>query len=128
MSNDFVLLPRNPNPTEVMEVIIKLAPDFKAYWDKSDNYSREKDGSFSLHGLFSEFGGYIRDAFPHIDKKVRKELFAFIENCAVTDMHSESGVSNAVCTCFLENLAGEGELSEAILSYLGPQSRKYFDQ
>jgi hypothetical protein len=55
-------------------------------------------------------------------------LFEYVEECVKTDVHSESGVSNAACTCFLENLTGEGELSKNILRFMGEKSKEYFDK
>jgi len=126
MNNDFN--PIYPSPQELLKSLCKLFPEFKSYWDQPDNCFTEVDGSFTYHGLFSEFTSYIRDTFPKIDENKWKELFLLIEKYANTDPMSENGVSNAVFTCFLENLAGEGALSQAILPYLGPKSREYFDQ
>ena len=55
-------------------------------------------------------------------------MFDYIEECVNTDIHSENGVSNAACTCFLGNLVGEVALSDTILKYLGVESKKYFDK
>jgi hypothetical protein len=128
MKNDFVLITRHPTPKELLEKLLQIAPEFLSAWDNEDNLLIDEDGSFSIHGVFTEFSSFIRDNFGLLDEDRRKKLFDYIEECVTTDIHSENGVSNAACTCFLENLAGEGTLSNTILKYLGVESKKYFDK
>ncbi|UCE07411.1 MAG: hypothetical protein JSW07_05100, partial [bacterium] len=115
-------------PKELLENLVQITPEFLSAWNKEDNLFIDKDGSLSVHGVFTEFSSFIRDNFSLLDENRRKKLFDYIEECVNTDIYSENGVSNAACTCFLENLAGEGVLSNTILKYLGVQSKKYFDK
>ena len=128
MKNNFIIITRHPTPKELLENIIQIAPEFLSAWNNEDNLFIEENGSFSFHGVFAEFSSFIRDNFGLLDENRRKKLFDYIEECVSTDIHSENGVSNAACTCFLENLAGEGALSNMILKYLGVESKKYFDK
>jgi hypothetical protein len=128
MKNDFIIVTRHPTPKELLENIVQIAPEFLSAWNNEDNLSINEDGSFSVHGVFAEFSSFIRDNFSLLDENRRKKLFDYIEECVNTDIHSENGVSNAACTCFLQNLAGEGTLSNTILKYLGVESKKYFDK
>jgi hypothetical protein len=128
IKNDFIIVTRHPTPKELLENLVQIAPEFLSAWNNEDNLFINEDGSFSVHGVFTEFSSFIRDNFGHLDEKRRKKLFDYIEECVSTDIHSENGVSNAACTCFLENLAGEGTLSNTILKYLGVESKKYFDK
>ena len=128
MKNDFIIVTRHPTPKELLENLVQVAPEFLSAWNNADNLFIDEDGSFSVHGVFAEFSSFIRDNFGLLDENRRKKLFDYIEECVTTDIHSESGVSNAACTCFLENLGGEGALSNTILKYLGVESKKYFDK
>ena len=128
MKNDFIIVTRHPSPEELLENLVKIAPEFLSAWNSEDNLFIDKDGSFSGHGVFTEFSSFIRGNFGLLDENRRKKLFDYIEECVNTDIHSENGVSNAARTCFLENLAGEGVLSDMILKYLGVESKKYFDK
>jgi hypothetical protein len=128
MDNNFQIVTEHPTAKELLSILFVLIPKFKSYWESDNNFFVESDGSYSVHGIFSELSNFIRDNFSATDESVRKELFLTIEKLVNTNPNFSSGVSNAACTCFLENLTGEGELSETIRSYLGPKSRKYFDE
>jgi hypothetical protein len=128
MKNDFIIVTTHPTPEELLENLVQIAPEFLSAWNNEDNLFIDKDGSFSVHGVFTEFSSFMRDNFGLLDENRRKKLFDYIEECVTTDIHSENGVSNAACTCFIEDLAGEGVLSNTILKYLGVESKKYFDK
>jgi hypothetical protein len=128
MEPNFVMTQQRPTPEDLLRALVEIVPGFLSGWESPDNCFREDDGSFSLHGVFSEFTGYLRGHFSELEDTTRRTLFEFVEQCVLIDPNSDSGVSNAACTCFLENLAGEGELSEAIGPYLGRKSKEYFDQ
>jgi len=119
-------LVRRPSPDELLAQLRELAPGFGAAWARS--LLINDDGSLTVHGVFSEFSSYVRTHFSEFDEGARGRLFGYVEQCVITDMHSQAGVSNAACTCFLDNIASEGDLSRVVSRYLGPESRKYFDQ
>ncbi len=108
-------------------MIIKIIPDFKKYWEKEDNYSVNQNGTFTFHGLFSEFTSFFRENYEN-NINVLEKLFVFIEECSNIDIHSESGLSNAVFTCFLENIADEGEISSTVGKYLGNNTKRFFEK
>jgi hypothetical protein len=128
MDNNFQILTEHPTAKELLSILFGLIPNFKSHWESDSNFFVESDGIYSVHGIFSEFSNFIRDNFSEIDESVRKELFLTVEKLVNTNPNFSGGVSNAACTCFLENFTGEGEFSETIRSYLGPKSRKYFDE
>ena len=109
MSGDFVRVTRRPTPDELLARVSESVPGFGAAWPGS--LFLEEDGSFTVHGVFSELSSYVRDHFPEFAQGTWTGLFQYVEQCVTTDVHSQDGVSNAACTCFLENIAGEGELS-----------------
>ena len=128
MDKDFIRVQRHPTPKELLQALVQIAPEFAVHWESPDNCFRNDDGSFSAHGIFAELTAYIRGSFGKLSDTQRRMLFEFIEKCVLTDPDSHSGVSNAACTCFLENVAGEGDLSQAITPYLGAKSKEYFDK
>ena len=128
MDKNFQIVTEHPTAQELLSILFDLIPKFKSHWESNNNLFVESDGSCSVHGIFEEFSNFIRDNFSELDESVRKELFLTIEKLVNINPNFSGGVSNAARTCFLENLTGEGELSETIRTYLGPKSRKYFDE
>ena len=118
----------DPTPQKLLEQIIGMVPDFRFAWEEPDNPFDPDDGSYTLHSVFCVLTWYLRSNFDHLHEDARKDLFEYVEQCVNTDGDSLNGVSNAACTCFLENLAGEGIFSDAVAQYLGPNSKAYFDQ
>jgi len=110
---------------DVFARLTDLVPGFRTVWE--DSLFVGEDGSFTAHGVFSEFSTYVREHLAEFSEETRTSLFRYIEQCVTTNIHSDAGVSNAACTCFLENIAGEGDFSLTVQRYLGPESRKYFD-
>jgi hypothetical protein len=126
MPDDFIIITRRPTPDEMLTRLCEFVPGFRTIWQ--DSMFIKKDGSFSVHAVFSEFSSYMHAHFAEFNDASWKGLFDYVEQCVTTDAYSDSGVANAACTCFLENIAGEGMLSRKASHYLGPESRKYFDR
>jgi len=128
MTKNFTIITRRPTPNELLDKLTHIFPAFLSIWERDDNLFVNKDGTYSVHGVFSVFSTFLRDNFQDIEEQKLERLFEYVEECVKTDVHSESGVSNAACTCFLENLTGEGELSKNILRFMGEKSKEYFDK
>lgn len=118
-----------PTPEAMLQQLVALCPSFEAYWQNEENIiHREDDGSFTLHGLFTEFSHFIRLHFGCMPEPARQELFGFLETClTVSEAPPYDDLDNAVCTGFFENLAGEPFLSSELRRYLGPKSGACFD-
>ena len=114
-------------PVTVLKDLTKMFPDFAAVWGSPDNCFLDDDGTFTYHGLFSEFSHYVRDNFALMEEQQKEKLFHFIESCVSKDDPSDEGLDNAVCTCFLENLASE-RLSPEFRRYMGSTSLRFFNQ
>jgi hypothetical protein len=126
MTPDFIQVTRHPTPEELLAQLCSLVSGFGPAWRGSLFVG--DDGSFTAQGVFSEFSSYVRTHFREFNADTWSKLFGYVEQCVTTDRQSQAGVSNAACTCFLENIAGEGELSRLVSQYLGPESRTYFEQ
>ena len=121
---------------EVKIFLIKLFPDFSEVWASNDNLFINEDGSYTYHGLFSEFSNYFRDNFKNFSDDQLMILFSNIEKWEVQEtatleewragqVDDAQQLSNAVFTCFLENIAGEG-LTERIKLFMGKKSLEYY--
>lgn len=113
------------NPQIQLVELSRLFPDFKLKWDDPENYFKEDDGSFTVCGVFAEFSHHVRRQFDEMSEETKWSLFRYIENCISGKTMDD--LSNAVCTCFLENLAGEN-FSARLRSYMGRRSLEYFKQ
>ena len=113
-------------PTDLLQRFITIAPQFDAHWKSDDNYSIH-DGSYTVHGVCSEFSNFFRDTVGRFSESEMKQLFDFIEDHVVEPDAEENKLDNALCTCFLENISSEecGELSKP---FMGHKSRRFFDQ
>lgn len=112
-------------PDETRLKLVAIFPMFEKQWADKENLWREEDGAFTLHGLFNDFSCFVRDNFYNASEATRRELFDFIEACISND--ESDRLDNAVCTCFLENLANEPPLSYEMRRYMGPKSKAFFD-
>jgi hypothetical protein len=134
------------NPSEFLDYLTGIVPSFKSSWECDKNYSLGEDGSFTFHGICSEFSQHFIDQEKH--KYVTRHsvewkstisegdmvvlLKYFEESIEEIEMPSSlktnSGLlSNAVCTCFLEDIA-QTNAGEYAKSFMGSKSRAYFDQ
>ncbi len=113
------------NPETILEQLSAIFPDFAIQWAQDDNLFMKQDGMFTFCGLFLEFTQYMRESFSKASKHQLLALFSLIERC-VSD--SNDDLDTAACTCFLENIASERELSVTVQAYLGSNSKAFFDQ
>lgn len=115
-----------PTAEQMLAKLIAMFPVFATQWENNGDDWKNKDGSFRFWGLFAEFSRFVRDNFNQISEQKQKELMDFIESCVTDDDNDD--VDNAVCTCFLENLAGEPPLSGQLRRYMGPKSEAFFNE
>jgi len=91
-------------PASILHELSALFPEFASYWNHGDNYFLEDDGSFSYHGLFAHFSHFFREQYVGLAPAQVQALAAKV-NCWFGG--AVPALSNAVATCFLENIAGE---------------------
>ena len=115
------------HPLELLQRFIAFVPTFEAQWKSEHNYHRAEDGSFTLHGLCSDFSSCFRNIYIHLSDDTLKQLFDFIELHIVESTDPETIIDNALCTCFLENISSE-PCGQAAKKWLGRKSRIFFDQ
>ncbi len=106
---------------DLLERIVSRFPEFAAQWNASDNLYRDDDGTFTECGVFSEFSAYFRDSYLSHSADDLQHLAMWIEQYLADEALPES---DAVATCFLENLSGEPAI-ERIKPFLGVRARSY---
>lgn len=114
-------------PPDLLRKLFVIAPDFETCWESSHNDAIHEDGSFTLHGICCRFAEFFRQRYELFTQEQLTELFWLVEH--YLDDPDEYGlpVANALCTCFLEDIASEpcGEFAKP---FMGSQSRSLFDQ
>jgi hypothetical protein len=106
---------------DLLERLFSRFPEFAQQWNDPDNLFRNDDGSFTEWGVFSEFALYIRDNYQSLQLQDLQLLALWIEENLAAEAEP---VSNAVATCFLENLAGEPAI-EYLKRFLGVRARRF---
>jgi hypothetical protein len=109
-------------PQELLSYLTALFPEFGPYWDAPGNCFRNDDGSYTLHGVFSEFTSFFREHSERLTSDQLLALGAFVSECIVP---ADTDLSNAAATCFVENIAGE-DYAEEFAIFLKGAARKYY--
>ena len=112
------------NKEELETMLISLFPTFEESWKREDIH-KEEDGSFTPHGIMSSFTYFYKENFAKFDTSTLEEFCRTIETVVASDPHDKSDVANAICTSFLEMVAGEAE-GKRIEPYLGKASKEFY--
>jgi hypothetical protein len=121
---------------DVKNFLTRIFPEYLESWNSADNYSKEEDGNYTYHGLFSEFSHFFISNIRTFSDEQLGELFSAIEKWELPETETledwKTGhvddvllLSNAVFTCFLENIAGEG-ITKRIKPFMGDRSFEYY--
>lgn len=115
------------NETTVKEVLESQFPEFRKNWESDQNYFRQEDGSYSYHALLAQFTNFFSDNIDKFSEKQLRFFFDMVENwiSEEKDPSDTASFSNAVCTCFLENMSST-YLSKKIKPFLGEKSLKFY--
>lgn len=110
---------------ELLRFLTKLFPEFSKNWGSEDNYFRNGD-EYTVHGVCSQFSTYFKSACQDMSDSELHALFVELERIISADIENSDLAANALCTCFLENIAqtNAGNLAKA---YLGESSRRFFE-
>jgi len=133
-------------PITFLQYLIDLAPPFQSVWESDDNYCVEDDGSYSFHGVCCEFSNYFIDQEAHkyvvltdrdwtetISDNDLEKLFNWLE-CHLEEKETKDSLSNsfgllsnAIFTCFLENIS-QTNAGEYAKKFMGNKAIIYFDK
>lgn len=125
-------------PQQLLNFFIEIAPQFSDEWNSDRNNSIYDNGSFTLHGVCTQFSYYFqhqesftetalveRVVHPNISSLNMKRLFNFIEE-NIYESEVNDDLDNALCTCFLENIA-KTKAGDYARKYMVKKSKKYYD-
>jgi len=101
-----------------------MFPSFEAAWNSENNYSRDED-VFTSHEICAEFSIYFKENYTGFSNEQLKTLFDKVEKL-IEDSEPSSEIDNALCTCFLENIA-QTESGNLAQQFMGKRSKKFFD-
>lgn len=110
-------------PQALLDRLADLFPDFRAWWDAPNNYHRDQDGSFTLHGVFAEFTHFFKERHTALPTDRIEILGAFLSECMAPA--DDNPLDNAVATCFVENIAGE-PCDRELSRFLTGEARRYW--
>lgn len=109
---------------EFLSFVVSLFPDFDEYWNSYDNYFLDDDGEFSVSGVCAQLSHYFyeEDKIREIPEASIAKLFDFIE----VELNTNNSIlDDAICTCFLENIACT-EAGEYVQKFMGEKAKSYF--
>ena len=110
-------------PRALLDRLVALFPDIRAYWDDPGNCPRDEDGSFTLHGVFAEFTGFFRGRHAALPADRIAALGAFVSECMAPA--DDGPLDNAAATCFVENIAGE-PCDRELSPHLTGEAKRYW--
>ena len=116
-----------PTFDEILTAFVAICPDFKKRWEEEKDDWSDDNGLITFCGLFSIISRFERENFARMPPQQQKQLMRFIESCTIAEGEDDTELDTAVCTCFLENLAGEPPLSAQLRTYMGPNSLAFFN-
>ncbi|MCS4308750.1 hypothetical protein M2404_003112 [Rheinheimera pacifica] len=133
------------SPTDFLGLMFEIAPAFRAEWESDNNLFVQEDGSYNFQSVCCVFSHYFIDQEKHkyVSRNEKKwnptiadselvflfDLFeSNIDDIETTDSLKtpEGLLSNAICTCFLENIS-QTNAGEYAKDFMGNKSRTYFD-
>ena len=112
------------NKENLLEFFISVFTKFETSWKSERNNFIDKN-VFTAHGACAEFSHYFKEHFNEFSDDQLKTFFSSIEDLIV-DSEPRTEIDNALCTCFLENIA-QTESGELAKQFMGKHSAKFFD-
>lgn len=112
------------NKKDLLELFILMFPDFESAWNSEKNYFRDEN-VFTSHGVCAEFSHYFMENYIAFSNEQLKSLFNRIEEL-IGYSEPRNEIDNALCTCFLENIA-QTESGDFAKQFMGKHSKEFFD-
>ncbi len=113
------------SPVQLLNFLIELFPEFRAQWDDEHNNMHRNGDDFTAHGVCAEFSSFYIAKGLTASPTNLGSLFQQIEKLVTNDPEDLDPVANAVCTCFIENIA-DLDVGEKSIPFMGLNSRRFF--
>jgi hypothetical protein len=113
------------NAATLLELLVELYPEFGPRWNSVDNLFRN-GSEYTVHGVCAEFSGFFVELETPLEFRSAEKLFSNIEEVLASDPMDTDATANALCTCFLENIA-QTEVGESSAQFMGTATRSYFE-
>ena len=113
------------NAEQLVTLFENHYPNFRERWKSDGNVHRDGD-AYTAHGVCAEFADFFIEHALRMEPERAEALFRIIESHIANDPTDKDVTANALCTCFLENIA-QTEAGEAFKGSMRPVSRKYFE-
>lgn len=119
---------------QLLMFFVSLFPEFEKYWNSEGDIYREGD-DYTIYSVCSVFSWYFRDNYKEFSHKEMDLLFHKIDEI-ISDGLVFDGIlfdekkldaANALCVCFLENIAGE-DVGRFSRDFMGNKSKEFFDK
>jgi hypothetical protein len=101
-------------------------PEFKSAW-QSPEHLHNGAGEFTAHGVCAEFASFFAANAGAMDRPRAAGMLEQVERVVQSDPDGFGTLANALCTCFLENIA-QTEVGRAVAPLMGPVSHRYFKE
>lgn len=108
---------------DLLDFLISVFPDFETVWNSETNYFLDDD-LYTSHGVCAEFSHYFRENYTEFSNKQLEILFNKIEDI-IEFPENRDEIDNALCTCFLENIA-QTESGNFAKQFLAKRSKAFF--
>jgi hypothetical protein len=113
------------SPPQLVDLFVELFPQFRRAWDDENNNMNRNGDDFTAHGVCAEFSHFYIENGLGADSSKLDRLFEKIEEIVACDPEDKDPVANALCTCFLENIA-QTPAGEGSIGFMRPESLKFF--
>lgn len=112
---------------QFLQQLVAVFPGFQQVWSSSGNLSLEDDGSFNYHGVCLEFTPFYKDHFSNFNRQQLSRLFQIVEHWIKIDPDDKLAISNALATCFLEDIVLT-PLDHPSRVFMGPSTLRFMEQ
>lgn len=97
---------------------------FEAFWEAERKWHSNELGHISIHGVFSVLSEFVASNFEQIPDNQQQDLWEWID---WQHSSSEKDRTEAVVTCFLENIA-DTEAERYCRPFLSENLAHWFDE
>lgn len=117
---DYGAQPLPRTPSQLIEQLVRIAPEFKQFWQRHQNAPLGEERSFTYCEVFSQFSRYYQEAPAPAASMDMKRLGQLVSLCIELGIPE---LANAAKACFLEQRAIERAIRK-LRPYLSRRARR----